>query len=47
MQVAYTIKELREMLKLPGVDTIWRSKDFEGENLTPTVKFLTNFIFLR
>ena len=30
LQVAFTIKELREMLKLPNVDTIWRPEDFNG-----------------
>uniref|UniRef100_A0A1A9ZUR3 NADPH:adrenodoxin oxidoreductase, mitochondrial n=1 Tax=Glossina pallidipes TaxID=7398 RepID=A0A1A9ZUR3_GLOPL len=30
LQVAFTIKELREMLKLPRVSTIWKSEDFEG-----------------
>ena len=30
LQAAYTIKELREMLKLPKVDTIWRESDFIG-----------------
>lgn len=30
LQAAFTIKELREMLKLPKVDTIWRSDDFIG-----------------
>lgn len=29
-QAAFTIAELREMLKLPNVSTIWRSSDFEG-----------------
>ncbi|XP_037946263.1 NADPH:adrenodoxin oxidoreductase, mitochondrial-like [Teleopsis dalmanni] len=28
LQAAFTIKELREMLKLPNVQTIWRSNDF-------------------
>ncbi|CRL00472.1 CLUMA_CG013734, isoform A [Clunio marinus] len=28
LQAAFTIKELREMLKLPNVDTNWRSSDF-------------------
>ncbi|CAM6031930.1 unnamed protein product, partial [Sphagnum compactum] len=32
LQAAFTIKELREMLKLPGVSTIWRRNDFEGVN---------------
>ncbi|KAH8280436.1 hypothetical protein KR018_007318 [Drosophila ironensis] len=31
LQAAFTIKELREMLKLPNVDTRWRSDDFTGE----------------
>lgn len=30
LQAAFTIKELREMLKLPGVNTVWRLDDFEG-----------------
>lgn len=30
LQAAYTIKELREMLKLPKVDTTWRASDFVG-----------------
>ncbi|XP_065367493.1 NADPH:adrenodoxin oxidoreductase, mitochondrial [Calliphora vicina] len=30
LQVAFTIKELREMLKLPNVTTQWRAQDFEG-----------------
>ena len=30
LQAAFTIKELREMIKLPNVDTIWRPEDFEG-----------------
>lgn len=30
LQAAFTIKELREMLKLPNVDTIWRKDDFSG-----------------
>ncbi|XP_023302728.2 NADPH:adrenodoxin oxidoreductase, mitochondrial [Lucilia cuprina] len=30
LQVAFTIKELREMLKLPNVSTRWRQQDFEG-----------------
>lgn len=30
LQVAFTIKELREMLKLPNCATIWREQDFEG-----------------
>jgi adrenodoxin-NADP+ reductase len=30
LQAAYTIAELREMLKLSSVDTIWRPADFEG-----------------
>jgi adrenodoxin-NADP+ reductase len=30
LQVAFTIKELREMLKLPGVSTVWRPEDFQG-----------------
>ncbi|KAM7343350.1 NADPH:adrenodoxin oxidoreductase, mitochondrial [Cochliomyia hominivorax] len=30
LQVAFTIKELREMLKLPNVSTQWRPQDFEG-----------------
>ncbi|KAH8372677.1 hypothetical protein KR009_002621 [Drosophila setifemur] len=30
LQAAFTIKELREMLKLPNVDTRWRSDDFAG-----------------
>lgn len=30
LQAAYTIKELREMLKLPNVATKWRINDFDG-----------------
>lgn len=30
LQAAFTIKELREMLKLPGVQTSWRANDFDG-----------------
>lgn len=30
LQAAFTIKELREMLKLPNVNTIWRDKDLVG-----------------
>ena len=30
LQAAYTIKELREMLKLQNVDTVWRADDFSG-----------------
>ncbi|EDW02330.1 GH21932 [Drosophila grimshawi] len=30
LQAAFTIKELREMLKLPNVDTCWRPEDFTG-----------------
>ncbi|EDW73976.1 uncharacterized protein Dwil_GK21620 [Drosophila willistoni] len=30
LQAAFTIKELREMLKLPNVKTQWRIQDFEG-----------------
>lgn len=30
LQAAYTIKELREMLKLQGTQTIWRGDDFKG-----------------
>ncbi|XP_055631957.1 NADPH:adrenodoxin oxidoreductase, mitochondrial [Toxorhynchites rutilus septentrionalis] len=30
LQVAYTIKELRELLKLPSCSTIWRPNDFRG-----------------
>ncbi|XP_017147200.1 NADPH:adrenodoxin oxidoreductase, mitochondrial [Drosophila miranda] len=30
LQAAFTIKELREMLKLPNVQTRWRSDDFSG-----------------
>lgn len=32
LQAAFTIKELREMLKLPNVSTIWRKTDFDGIN---------------
>lgn len=32
LQVAFTIKELREMLKLSGVMTKWRKDDFNGIN---------------
>jgi len=31
LQAAFTIKELREMLKLPNVDTRWRTDDFSGK----------------
>lgn len=30
LQAAFTIKELREMLKLTGVGTVWRPQDFDG-----------------
>lgn len=30
LQAAFTIKELREMLKLPNVETCWRPEDFAG-----------------
>lgn len=30
LQAAFTIKELREMLKLPNVETQWRRSDFNG-----------------
>lgn len=30
LQTAFTIKELREMLKLPNCSTVWRTEDFEG-----------------
>ncbi|KAG5677782.1 hypothetical protein PVAND_007513 [Polypedilum vanderplanki] len=30
LQAAFTIAELREMLKLPNTDTYWRQTDFEG-----------------
>lgn len=30
LQAAFTIKELREMLKLPNVETQWRCSDFNG-----------------
>lgn len=30
LQAAFTIKELREMLKLPSVTTVWRKEDFIG-----------------
>ncbi|XP_057662422.1 NADPH:adrenodoxin oxidoreductase, mitochondrial [Diorhabda carinulata] len=30
LQAAFTIKELREMLKLPSCSTIWRPEDFVG-----------------
>lgn len=32
LQAAFTIKELREMLKLPNVNTRWRPADFDGIN---------------
>ncbi|KAH8297435.1 hypothetical protein KR044_011844, partial [Drosophila immigrans] len=32
LQAAFTIKELREMLKLPQVATLWRPEDFIGVN---------------
>lgn len=31
LQAAFTIKELREMLKLPNVKTCWRLDDFAGK----------------
>lgn len=31
LQAAFTIKELREMLKLPNVQTCWRKDDFTGK----------------
>lgn len=38
LQVAFTIKELREQLKLRNCQTIWREKDFENvENLVPSL----------
>lgn len=30
LQAAFTIKELREMLKMPNIDTLWREEDFTG-----------------
>ncbi|KAJ8940008.1 hypothetical protein NQ318_011952 [Aromia moschata] len=30
LQAAFTIKELREMLKLKNCDTVWKPRDFEG-----------------
>ncbi|XP_017068942.1 NADPH:adrenodoxin oxidoreductase, mitochondrial [Drosophila eugracilis] len=33
LQAAFTIKELREMLKLPNVETRWRTDDFSGIDL--------------
>ncbi|XP_026764004.1 NADPH:adrenodoxin oxidoreductase, mitochondrial isoform X2 [Galleria mellonella] len=34
LQVAFTIKELREQLKLSNCQTVWRNQDFEGvENM--------------
>lgn len=30
LQAAFTIKELREIIKMPNVDTIWRKEDFTG-----------------
>lgn len=30
LQAAFTIKELREMTKLPGVNILWRGEDFIG-----------------
>ncbi|CAG5018648.1 unnamed protein product [Parnassius apollo] len=30
LQVAFTIKELREQLNLPNCKTVWREQDFEG-----------------
>lgn len=30
LQAAFTIKELREMLKLPGCVTRWSAEDFAG-----------------
>lgn len=32
LQAAFTIKELREMLKLPNVSTVWRKNDFSNIN---------------
>lgn len=37
LQAAFTIKELREMLKLAKVGTVWREQDFDGiEELVPS-----------
>lgn len=38
LQAAFTIKELREMLKLPNVDTVWRKDDFAGIDDTVIAK---------
>lgn len=32
LQAAFTIKELREILNMPNVSTIWRTDDFKGIN---------------
>ncbi|XP_070579756.1 NADPH:adrenodoxin oxidoreductase, mitochondrial-like isoform X2 [Ptychodera flava] len=38
LQVAFTIKELREMTKLPGCKSVFDTKDFEGlSELVPTL----------
>lgn len=38
LQAAYTIKELREMLKLQGCQTVWRPEDFTNvENIVPNL----------
>lgn len=38
LQAAFTIKELREMLKLPNVTTQWRQEDFTGIDETVVPK---------
>lgn len=38
LQAAFTIKELREMLKLPNVTTQWRHEDFAGIDETIVAK---------
>lgn len=50
MQVAFTIKELREMLSLPNVSTVYDPKDFVGvEGLIPSLarprKRLTELLY--
>lgn len=50
LQAAFTIKELREMIKLSGVDSVWRSMDFTGisenvESLPRPRKRITELMF--
>lgn len=47
LQAAFTIKELREMLKLPGVETRWRKDDFNGDNsLFFQIYFIINNFYI-